>query len=188
MTHAALAPTLVDSPVLVSGDLRRQRDTAEPWTAGGSRLEIDGRWDEYDSEHVLRTHADVQASLDEPGGAGAMDSRRFQEILDPALERWIAAGADGNGSWAAFRAGAVEALHDLAGALSRGRAGVAFTSGGVIAACATAVLGAPDGMFVALNRTTVNAGVTKILAGRRGLSLLSYNEHGHLAPDDITFR
>jgi broad specificity phosphatase PhoE len=186
--HAALAPGLEQAPLLVSGALRRQRDTAAPWTADGLELRVDPRWDEYDSEHVLRTYADVAASLDDPGGAGGVDSRGFQQILDPALERWIAAGDDGPGSWAAFRGGAVAALDELAGGLASGRTGIAFTSGGVIAACAAALLGAPDDVFVALNRTAINTGITKVLAGRRGLSLVSYNEHAHLAAGEITFR
>lgn len=182
--HAALAPMLDTAPLLASGDLRRQLDTAVPWTADGTELQVDSRWNEYDSEQVLGAHADVPASLEAPGGSGTLTSRRFQEILDPALERWIASDP----SWTAFKTGALDALRELASALGSGQTGIAFTSGGTIAACAAALLGAPDRVFVALNRTAVNTGVTRIISGRRGLSLVSYNEHGHLEKDQLSFR
>ena len=69
-----------------------------------------------------------------------------------------------------------------------GQTGIVFTSGGVIAACVAAVLEVPDGAFVPLNRSAINTGVTKILAGRSGLTLLSYNSHDHLSADRVTFR
>jgi hypothetical protein len=77
----------------------------------------------------------------------------------------------------------------VAAALGSGETAIAFTSGGVIAACALAVLGVPDDAFVALNRVAVNGAVTKVISGRRGLSLVSYNEHGHLERDGlVTYR
>jgi hypothetical protein len=44
--------------------------------------------------------------------------------------------------------------------------------------------------LVALNRVTVNTGVTKIVSGRAGTSLLSFNDHGHLegAAELLTYR
>ena len=33
---------------------------------------------------------------------------------------------------------------------------------------------------MALNRVTVNTGITKVVRGRSGTSLLSFNEHAHL--------
>lgn len=185
----AAADGAAPAPVLVAGSLRRQRDTAAPWSAEGATLGEDPRWDEYPTEPVLRRHADAPASLEDDGsGSGTMSSRGFQEILDPALHRWITARGDGPADWPAFRERALAAMHELAGSLASGQTGIAFTSGGVIAACVAALLDAPDPVFVPLNRTAVNTGITKVLVGRRGLSLVSHNEHGHLAPDEVTFR
>jgi broad specificity phosphatase PhoE len=184
--HGAISAALEDAPLLVSGDLRRQRETATPWTASGQDLAIDARWNEYDSEYVLRRYAGVPASVEAAAGSGTLSSRGLQELLDPALDAWISEGEDA--SWAGFRRDALAALEEVATALSSGQTGLVFTSGGVIAACAVALLGARDDVFVALNRTAVNTGITRVIAGRRGLSLVSYNEHGHLRPGEVTFR
>ncbi len=34
--------------------------------------------------------------------------------------------------------------------------------------------------FIAFNRAAVNTGLTKLIHGRRGSTLVSFNEHGHL--------
>jgi len=39
------------------------------------------------------------------------------------------------------------------------------------------------------NHVVVNAAITKVVSGRRGVSLISFNEHGHLEPDQlVTYR
>jgi hypothetical protein len=49
---------------------------------------------------------------------------------------------------------------------------------------------APAAVWAALNRVTVNTGVTKLIAGRRGPSLSTFNEHQHLEADPglLTYR
>ncbi|SMY01194.1 hypothetical protein [Brevibacterium aurantiacum] len=42
--------------------------------------------------------------------------------------------------------------------------------------------------WLALNRVTVNSGVTEIITGSRGTSLISFNEHNHLPLDQVTYR
>ena len=37
----------------------------------------------------------------------------------------------------------------------------------------------PDG-FLPVNRVAVNAGITKVVVGAQGTTLVSFNEHGHL--------
>jgi hypothetical protein len=61
----------------------------------------------------------------------------------------------------------------------------------VVAAACVALFGAPAESLVAFNRVTVNTGVTKLVRGRSGTSLVSFNEHGHLeAPESalVTYR
>jgi hypothetical protein len=38
----------------------------------------------------------------------------------------------------------------------------------------------PASAVVAFNRVAVNTGVTKVVHGRGGTTLVSFNEHGHL--------
>jgi hypothetical protein len=42
--------------------------------------------------------------------------------------------------------------------------------------------------WMAFNRVTINTGITKIITGRGGTSLISFNDHGHQAPKDATYR
>jgi broad specificity phosphatase PhoE len=182
-----------DGARLVSGSLRRQRDTALPWTDAGETLEEDPRWNEYDSADVLGAHSVQAASLDASaasGGAPALSSRDFQAILDEALLGWVDAGADGPASepWPAFLERVLGGLHDLVASLGSGETAVVFTSGGPIAACCVAALGLPERTFVAFNHVVINGAVTKLVSGRRGLSLISFNEHAHLPPDLVTYR
>lgn len=177
------------------GSLRRQRDTAVACrrSALGPAVQ-DARWDEYDSADVVLHHAAASATGDgdgdgdQHGGIGVptgMDSAQFQAMLDEALLAWIAAGPTSScaESWPAYRARAVGALDELAAGLRRGENAVVFSSGGTIAAVVAALLGAPDPIFVALNKVAVNTAVTKVMVGRTGLRLLSYNEHTHLEHD-----
>jgi broad specificity phosphatase PhoE len=191
--HESLEQRGVRASALVSGSLRRQIDTARPWRDAGAKLRTDPRWDEYDAAAVLDAHGVGMASLerraDDP--TPPLSSREFQAILDRALRGWVAAGADSSdsASWAAFRASATGALEVLAAELSSGETGLAFTSGGVIAAICVAVLGLDEQSFVALNRVAVNAAVTKLVTGRSGTTLISFNEHAHLEREGlVTYR
>lgn len=192
---AALAARGVRAVHAVAGTLRRQIDTARACGASvpGEPV-VDARWNEYDSAGVLAHHGPLGAGAvaDAIGAPSGLSSREFQGMLDPALRAWIAAG-EGSAcaeSWPAFRARVRAALDDLVEGLAAGETGLAFTSGGVIAAIATTLLDVPPDTFVALNRIAVNTGLSKVLAGRSGLQLLSYNEQAHVDGDRdlMTFR
>src|ERR1700722_6504263 len=105
--HAEVVRRGVVGARLVAGDLHRQLDTALPWTERGGELEIDPRWNEYDSADVLRAHSPVDASLEQPVGASgeALGTREFQGLLDVALLAWIDAGVDSAARepWPAFQ-------------------------------------------------------------------------------------
>jgi broad specificity phosphatase PhoE len=178
--------------VVVSGALRRQRDTAGPWA---ERVIVDERWNEYDDDDVLSHHSTATARLErsdsDPGPA--LTSREFQVLLDGALQRWIDAGPASRcaRTWPAFLAGIDAAFDDLARRLGTGQTGFVFSSSGVISAATAALIGAPERTFVTLNRVSVNTAVTKVIIGSRGRTLVSYNEHGHLevAGDElVTYR
>ncbi len=131
----------------------------------------------------------------EPGDLGApagISSREFQDLLDAALEDWIAAGDASplSESWPAFQARVLAALGDLAADLGSGERALVFTSGGVVAAVCAALIGAPGSTFIALNRVSVNSGVSKLISGGGGVRLMTFNDHSHLERDRelTTFR
>ena len=182
-THAALTARGVRADHLVSGGLRRQRDTAAPF---GGDLRIDPRWDEYDAADLLTAHSPSEARLE----GGALSSHDFQPILDAAMLDWIAAGDESPAreTWPAFRDRVDGALGEALGMLGKGETGLVFTSGGVVAAVIVSVLGIAPQALPVLNRTAVNGAVTKLISGGRGVSLVSFNEHAHLEPDLVSFR
>jgi broad specificity phosphatase PhoE len=166
---------------VLSGRLARQRDTAAVFGA----FMVDARWDEYDADDILAHHSGSAARLERPGGV-ALTPREFQDVLEAALLAWVAAGdaSPCAETWPAFAARVAAAL-----AAAAERPTLVCTSGGAIAAACVGLLGLAPEVFVALNRVTVNTGVTKVVRGRSGTSLVSFNEHGHLEAEGlVTYR
>lgn len=159
------------------GTLSRQRETSRAALAecAPSMAAIeDRRFNEYDFGEIVACHGPT-------GEVDRTDPRQFQRALDFALLEWVAAGGDSSCplSWPEFRDGARSALDDVLASLGKGEQALVTTSGGVIAALCIGLLGAPDEVMPTLNRVVVNAGLTKVVSGRSGTSLLSFNEHGH---------
>jgi broad specificity phosphatase PhoE len=178
---------------VVSGGLRRQLDTARA-CVDGDDIDVDARWDEYDSAGVLAAHGEgvPDGEQTELGVPRNVSSREFQALLDRALVEWIDAGdaSPAAETWPAFQARTGSALHDLTDSLGSGEGALVFTSAGVIAAVAASLIGAPGSSFVALNRIGVNCGVTKLASGRGGTHLVTFNDHSHIEHDRelTTFR
>lgn len=175
--HRGLAPDRV-----VIGGLRRHRETCE--AAGLTADEVDPGWDEFD--HVM-----MLARVPAPEGADS-DPRIFQQWFETACERWLAGAHDDyDESFAAFTARVGAALERLAGL--RGTTAV-FTSGGAIAWAVAALLAddplVRQGLWNRLNRVCANTGVTHLVSGRSGVTMVSFNEHTHLegSADLISYR
>lgn len=165
---------------VVTGTLRRQRQTAATVLAKAgidAAPVTDGRWNEYDHLGLL--------------GAYPLDTGSLQERLDASLNSWIDAGGSEPGTWTSFRDGVRAALTDLVAVLGRGETALVFTSAGVIAAVCSTLLGTSAPGFLAMNRVVVNGSVSKLLHGRGGTQLLSFNDHAHLeqgGPALMTYR
>jgi broad specificity phosphatase PhoE len=191
---ASLADRGYQADRLICGTLRRQIDTAAAFTAlGAPDLEIEPRWDEYDSEDILHHHSDSAARLDLQGDAEPLTNRSFQSILEAAQAQWIdyADRSPTSQPWPAFSAAGTAAFHDLATQLTSGETAIVVTSGGTIAALLCALWDAPATLFPALNRVTVNASVTKLAVGSTGTNVISFNDHSHLESVDralVTYR
>ena len=101
--------------------------------------------------------------------------------MEKALVAWVEAGADSScaESWPEFLARVRGAFDEVVTSLGKSEQAVVFTSGGVIATLCGDLLGDPVKGLLTLNRVTVNAGVTKVVTGRSGTTLVSFNEHGH---------
>ncbi|GAA0254658.1 histidine phosphatase family protein [Cryptosporangium japonicum] len=181
---AALAAQDVRIDRAISGGLRRQRDTAALCLEAAGftgALDVDDRFDEYD-------HLGLAAQLHD--GPVPTSSRDFQVVLDAALEQWISGALTPAGmpTWTEFSARAWAGLEEFVAALGKGGSGAVFTSGGIIAAIGARLLGLSPAGCVALHRVVINGGITKVVAGRGGTALISFNEHSHLPATQVTYR
>ncbi len=173
-----LGARLRDQPVarLVSGGMRRQRDTATELGLG-LNVEVDPRLDEYD--HV--------SLLDAFAASGRTTDGDPQTVLEAALDWWAAGGVGGQERHPEF----VHRVQDVLGELTvLPGLTVVVTSGGVVSVAAEGWLRMPPGTWPLLARVLVNAGVTKVATGRSGTSVLTLNDHAHLESDRalITYR
>ncbi|ASR35162.1 histidine phosphatase family protein [Prauserella marina] len=162
----------------LSGTLSRQVATAVTALAGFAPhavLRRDERWNEYDFTDVAAAHGDGAAQ-------NARDPRAYQASLDAALAAWVRAGEHGGAkeTWPGFVTRVTSALDELVADLGKGEQAVVFTSGGVIATVCGLLTGGAEHGLLRLNRVAVNTGITKIVTGRSGTTLLSFNEHGHI--------
>jgi broad specificity phosphatase PhoE len=169
------------------GAMARQRDTALAVLAElglpGSGLQADDRLDEYDHVGVMTAHtSDVSFETATPESG-----REVQAALDEAIGRWMAGGSGYQESHADFIGRVLGALRDLTSAPGNT---LAITSGGVIAAACAHVVGLPVERWPVLARIQVNGSITKLITGRSGTSLLTFNDHAHLEGDRslITYR
>ena len=167
---------------VVIGGMRRHRETAE--AAAMSDLVIDEEWNEFDHDGVL-------AKLPVPDAAST-DRATFQRWFEASTDRWTSGSHDDyDESFAGFAARVERAL---ARASSYDGLTAVFTSGGPIAWVAAALLADAPGvraqLWSRLNPVCVNTGVTHVVSGRRGRTLVSFNEHTHLEghPDLLTYR
>jgi len=177
LASAGIVPGLV-----VSGALRRQQETAAAMIEGagwGREVRVDPAWDEFD----------VMGFVQHAEGPGA-DSRAFQGVLEDGMRRWVdGLLLDESGErFADFVARVATGLERLVDEPTAPGPTVVSTSAGVISWVVTSLLGAGVEQWIRLNRVCVNAAVTRIVRGRGGVSVVSFNEHGHFAPAEITYR
>jgi broad specificity phosphatase PhoE len=168
--------------------MRRHRETVDNVLSGaglgGVDVEVDAGWDEYDHVSML---AQVPTSF-----AGEKPSpAEFQAWMEQATDRWIRGEHedDYHDPFAAFTARVELALRRAVGG-SQGTT-LVVTSGGPISWVTAALLGGGATLWSRFNVVCVNTGVTKLVTGRRGVTLVSFNEHTHLEgadPELLTYR
>lgn len=178
---ASFAPTRI-----VSGRMRRHVDTADEIRAGlgdAPALEpVDGL-EEFDHVDVFAESVGADGSLPE------LNEESMEHMFAEGLRRWIS--ADGSRtyreSYAEFRERVRDAFADVRSSLDADDRVVVATSGGVIAAIVSDLLGVAGERWPTLAAPVVNTGTSKILVRRSEPTLISFNEHAHLAANDITY-
>jgi broad specificity phosphatase PhoE len=166
---------------LVHGTMQRQRRTAElAAKAAGWSVDpaVDERWNEMDHLAVL--------ALMPRDFEGEPDRAQFQAWFEAATGRWTSGSHDDDyaESFPAFRARVRDGLE----ALAEAGTAVVVTSGGPISAVTADLLAAGTPTYERLAPVVVNSSVTRVVSGRRGLTLVSFNDHAHLPADLLTYR
>jgi broad specificity phosphatase PhoE len=165
---AALAARGTLPDVLVSGAMRRHRQTAACLLegAGWSTVVVEDQgWDEFDHRELLELH---------PAGPGGR--------LEEATLRWSGGefAEEYDESFADFCARVDAALRRTAHRIGPRQTAVVVTSGGPVSWVAASLLDGGAPLWTRLNPVIVNTSVTKVVVGRRGSTLVSFNDHGHL--------
>ena len=199
----ALAVREAVPDVVIRGELRRHRETADGILAGLADVgvtrdipvEVDAGWDEFDFQHVVEVHKPAYRSrtvMIADLARSRAPREKFQAIFEEATDRWTGGSADDDyhESFPAFT-GRIQAA--LLAAAARGpEKGTALvvTSGGPIGLATSHLLAGDASLWAQLNRVAVNTAVTKVINGRAGLTLSSYNEHSHVEHDRrlLTYR
>lgn len=195
----ALVPDLV-----VRGNMRRHTGTVDGILEGAGaspEVRVDDGWDEFDFQHVVEVHKPMYRNRTLMKADLARTLRpmqAFQEVFEAATDRWSSGEHDEDyqESFPAFRERVADGLERAAELAREHKTVMVVSSGGPIAMAAALLTAGPlEGtrlatLWSALNRVSVNTGVTKLIAGRRGLSLSTYNEHTHVETDPrlLTYR
>lgn len=171
---------------IVSGRMKRQRQTAQGVidAAGwNTKPVIDPGWDEFNASDLLNAYPE-----DDPNAK--TDTRAFQRLLEKASARWASDNhnADYIESFATFSQRVDEALDNAVRGLGPGQDGMVVSSSGAIAWAVARLLNGGFPQWLALNRVTVNSGVTKIVTGASGKTMVTFNDHGHLPRSWVTYR
>lgn len=171
---------------IIHGEMLRQRQTAEGVQTGlRSALDpqIDTGWNEYQAWELT-------GALDDTDPRAQQDSKIFQAELERGAARWASGDHDGDYSetYEQFTTRVDRALDEVCASMSSGESTIVVSSAGAIAWTAARLLGGGFDQWMAFNRVTVNTGITRIITGRSGTSLISFNEHGHQTPERVTYR
>jgi broad specificity phosphatase PhoE len=175
---------------IIHGGLLRQRQTAEGILAGlgdtaahSPATQLDAGWDEYDAWGIT-------GALSDTDPRASHDSRVFQDELERGCARWASGDHDADyaETHSTFTTRVDQAFTDARAATGSGETTLVVSSAGSIGWTVARLMGGDFDQWMAFTRVTINTGITKIVTGRSGISLVSFNEHTHLAPDVVTYR
>lgn len=174
---------------IYTGTLQRQKETAEIIASAlGSSVPpvtIDGAFDEYDSDVMLREFAAslTAAELAEAGWPELRhDRRKFQFFLERAARAWVEARIEAAAMlpWKNFHGRITAALQRIMQSEGRSKTLMISTSGGVIGTTVAHVLGLSNHMGVELNWSVHNASITRLIYSSEKVSLSMFNALPHL--------
>jgi broad specificity phosphatase PhoE len=176
---------------VVTGTLRRHRETLEGIMEGGCRVEAahaDARLDEYDPERLVRAHLAAlegeRADLPPAVPDAPEDSRKQHfRLLREALTAWTDGRVDAtvHRPFTEFQEGAYEAFRAACNPEPQLPERVLMiSSGGPIASILAHHLEMPASSFVALNLQVRNSGFCELRFNAVAAQVVSFNNVPHL--------
>lgn len=185
-TGRFLASQSIEPDRIVHGEMLRQRQTAEGLLEGmGLSMDahVDSGWNEYAAWELTGV-------LDDVDPRAKHDSKIFQGELERGAARWASGEHDEDyrETYKQFTSRVERALDDAVAAMGSGQSTIVVSSAGAIAWTAARLIGGDFDQWMAFNRVTINTGITKIITGQSGTSLISFNDHGHQDPKNATYR
>ena len=186
ITGRFLAAQGIEPDRIVHGEMLRQRQTAEGLLGGmGLSMDahVDSGWNEYAAWELTGV-------LDDVDPRAKHDSKIFQGELERGAARWASGEHDEDyrETYKQFTSRVERALDDAVAAMGSGQSTIVVSSAGAIAWTAARLIGGGFDQWMAFNRVTINTGITKIITGQSGTSLISFNDHGHQDPKNATYR
>ena len=186
ITGRFLAAQGIEPDRIVHGEMLRQRQTAEGLLEGmGLSMDahVDSGWNEYAAWELTGV-------LDDVDPRAKHDSKIFQGELERGAARWASGEHDEDyrETYKQFTSRVERALDDAVAAMGSGQSTIVVSSAGAIAWTASRLIGGDFDQWMAFNRVTINTGITKIITGQSGTSLISFNDHGHQDPKNATYR
>ncbi|KAB1947923.1 histidine phosphatase family protein [Brevibacterium linens] len=186
ITGRFLASQGLEPDRIIHGEMLRQRQTAEGLLAGLGRdvdAHVDAGWNEYAAWELTGVLTDLDPRAQH-------DSKIFQGELERGAARWASGEHDEDytETYNQFTSRVERALADAVAAMESGQSAIVVSSAGAIAWTAARLIGGGFDQWMAFNRVTINTGITKIITGRGGTSLISFNDHGHQDPKNATYR
>lgn len=158
----------------VSGGLLRQRQTLAGVVGAFDEQPpavVDEGWDEYDLAGLMGA----------PTAAQLADGRSFQQSLDAVLDAWVTGGLEGVESFEDYARRVAEAGQRAVDEAGSGRNVLVVSSAGSITLWLAQHLGIDARHWPKLAASMMNASITRCIVGRRGVTVVSINEHLHLS-------
>jgi len=168
-----------------SGDLSRQRDTAQLALASQPNEvehKIDPRFNEINNdeqiEHLLPEVIKINPSIKALVEKGLSESKDYQKVIEAVFNYWVspACAESKIQSWQDYSSGATKALHNVMSEQGSGKTVGIFTSGGTLATLVAHTLGLGGEQTYQLYEPVINCSVTQLFYSGDKVSLSYYND------------
>lgn len=176
---------------LITGSMQRHVQSCQSFCAGsGIELppSLNPNFDEFDHEQVLLLGSGMndKAELTQHIKTASHPNQALFELFSKAIKRWHSGQFDEeySESWPEFKQRTLNGLEQSVNAIEamadKNAHILVFSSGGVIACIAGALLGLSDKSIFELNFAMANGAMSKVMRKQNRTALVSLNEYSYL--------